>query len=207
MSNIINLLMGIIFGFFLMVIISCAFITKKLSKNNKNEDIREISSRNYTTHFSLNNKEKINDKIINSVIYEVQEVSKIVYPNKENPMFELSINDILNALILIQLRLKKIIDNPLCKDIKKIHISSIINLKEKIYNPAIKIYNNFFKVFNKILSIFWLLLNIINPLFYIKKFMKLFFIKKGKKDAAIICLDAIGNCCYDIYNRESNLQK
>ena len=187
MSNIINLLMGIIFGFFLMVIISCAFITKKLSKNNKNEDIREISSRKYTTHFSLNKKEKINDKISNSVIYEVKEVSKIVYASK--------------------LKLKKIFENPLCKDIKKIHISSIINLKEKIYNPAIKIYNNFFKAFNKILSIFWLLLNIINPLFYIKKFMKLFFIKKGKKDAAIICLDAIGNCCYDIYNRESNLQK
>ena len=55
------------------------------------DSILERYGENYTE------KEYIT-KIINSLIYELKEVSTLCHPEKDNPMFELSINDIIFGL-------------------------------------------------------------------------------------------------------------
>ena len=105
LTHVINLLIGIVVGFFLMVMISCAILSKKLKKQNKNEKIREISNKSYTENFLSNIETK--DKIMSSLIYEVTEVSTLIYPDKAHPYYELSINDILYGINTIQRKLKK----------------------------------------------------------------------------------------------------
>ena len=204
-SNIFNLGFGVFLGFFLMVVISIVIISLYVKKNNKNEEIRQISKRTYTNFYLKENNMK--DKITSSLIYEVKEVSKLVYPDKKHPLFELSINEILNGINLVQHKLNRIVKHPLFKEIKNVHISSLLNL-ETIAKPALLVSKNkFFKLGKTIFNIFKTILNLFNPLFYIKKLLNVVLSKKGKKEIGIITLDFIGNTIYDIYKGENNLQK
>lgn len=204
--NIFNLVFGVFIGFFLMLVISISIISIKVKKNNKNEQIRQISKRTYYDYYLKN--EKIKDRIISSLIYQTNEISKLKFPDKKHPLYELSINDILNGINHIQKKLKKITNHPLFKDFKDVHITTLVNIEEYIAKPVIKIsknkYTKFAYNFYRIIKGF---INIFNPLFYIKKILNLFLIKKGKKDIIIVALDLIGNTCYEVYNNENNLQK
>lgn len=203
LSNIFNLLFGIMFGFFIMILISCALFSKFISKKNKNEEIRIISKRAYND-FYLKDK-KIKDAIIQSLIYEVNEVSKIVHPEKKYPLYELSINDIINGLELIQKKLKVFINHPLCVDIKNIHIASLIVLEEKVAKPVVKVYNKkYIKALMFCYKVIMFLINLFNPVFYMKKIMSKVLIKKGKKEFSVLLLDFVGNTCYEIYLKETS---
>lgn len=206
LSNVINLLLGVVLGFFIMVILACAILSKTLKKYNKTEQIRDISSRAYTDYFSKQSSAK--DKLLSSITYEIKEVSTLCHPDKDKPIYELSINDVIFGLKTIQKKLKKIVTHPLCKDIKNIHITTLLELEEKIAKPVLKVSNNkFIKIIRQIINIFTSILNLINPIFYIRKIMNYIMIKRGKKDLIIISLDFIGNTTYEIYNREKDLQK
>ena len=205
LSNIVNLLLGVVVGFFLMVMIACAILSKYLKKHNKIEQIREISNKAYTDHFL--NDATTKDKIINSIKYEITEVSTLIHPNKIHPYYELSINDIIYGINHIQRKLKKIVSNPLCKDIKNIHINTLLKFEAKAIKPALKVsQNKVVGAFIMIFKVFLTIINLINPVFYIKKIMDFVISKRGKKDIVLISLDFIGNTTYEIYNREINLQ-
>ena len=146
------------------------------------------------------------DKIISSIIYEVKSVSKEIYPDKKHPMYELSINDLIDGLKLIQKKLKIITTNPLCQDLKNVHIATLLSL-EDITKPLMSLYK---KKSTRILmmcyKVFYNAINIINPIFYIKKILTFFLTKQGKKDAILIMLDYIGNTTYQIYTSSKNKQ-
>lgn len=203
--NIVNIIFGAIFGFFLMVMIFSAITSKVLSKYNKDNHIREISKKAYADFYLKGSKMK--DKIISSLIYEIKEVSQQAHPDKKYPLYELSINEILGGIAIIQRKLKRVVNHPLCKDIKNMHVSTILSIEENIAKPVLKVYNNkTFKVLYKSYRATRIVLNVVNPIFYIKKIMYLTIFKKGKKDMIIICLDFIGNCCFEIYNAEKLIE-
>lgn len=206
LSNVLNLLLGVVLGFFIMVILACAILSKTLKKHNKVEQIREISNRSYNEHFMSSNNAK--DTIISSLSYEIKEVSILCHPDKNHPYYELSINDILFAITHVQKKLKKFISHPLCKDIKKIHLTTLLTLEDKVYKPVKKVSNNkFIKVLSYAWKVISSIINLVNPVFYMRKIMNYVLIKRGKKDLIIIALDFIGNTTYEIYNREKDLQK
>ncbi len=202
--NIANLFFGAIFSFFLMVMISCAIFSKILSKYNKNQQIREISKKAYVDFYQK--KSNMKDRIISSIVYEIKEISQQSFPDKKFPLYELSINEILNGVMIVQKKLKRFIDYPLCKDIKNVHVATLLSFEENVARPVINIYNNkTFKVFYRSYRTVKAAFNIINPVFYMKKILYLTVFKKGKKDIILICLDFIGNCCYEIYNNDKEL--
>ena len=203
-TNAINIILGVIIGFLLMAMISCAILSKIVSKNNKNNKIRSISKKAYTDFFL--EKKHVKDKIVSSLIYEIKEVSMISHPTKKHPMYELSINDILNGVLVIQKKLNKFINHPLCKDFKDVHIAKILTFEEIIKKPVSIIKNKKFKIAYKIFNVLKSIINVFNPIFYIKKIMQYTILKKGKKDIILIGLDFIGNSTYEIYNN-SNRQK
>ena len=204
--NVFNFVFGIVFGFILMIMISCGIFSKIISKYNKSKEIRKISKDAYSNYYKT--EIKTNDKIIKSLLFEVTEVSKLVYPDKKHPYFELSINDIMKGLLLIQRKLKKVVSNPLFKDLKNVHICKVLQLEETLAKPVLKIKKNkFVKMCYEIFIVVKSMLNIINPVFYMKLIIKYTLFKKGKKDLILICLDFIGNTTYEIYNNENNLQK
>ena len=197
-GNIANLIIGITFGFFVMIILSCAIISKKMKKHNENDNIRNISISAYEDFYLK--KYSMKDKIISSIIYEVQSVSKEIHPDKKHPLYELSINDVIDALKLIQRKLKKFTTHPLLQYVKNIHISTLLSL-EDITRPFMILYK---KKSTKILMMCYkvvhTLINLINPIFYIKKILTFFMSKRGKKDAILIMLDYIGNTTHQIYS-------
>ena len=91
LSNIFNLAFGIILGFFFMLLLTCSIFSLLISKKNKNEEVKIISKRAYGEFYMTDKGMK--DAIIHSLIYEVNEVSKLVYPDKKNPLYELSFNN------------------------------------------------------------------------------------------------------------------
>lgn len=205
-GNIINLLLGILLGFMIMLAVFCGVISRLLSKQNKNDKIRNISKNAYYNYFDKNDNTK--DAILNSLIYQVKEVSSLVYPNDENAIYELSINDIIKALKIVQKKTQKIVDHPLCQDIKYIHISKLIYLEENIAKPIINISKiKIIRMFHKAVNIVRKMLNIFNPIFYMRMIINKMLIKKGKKEVILITYDFIGNTIYEIYNNENNLQK
>ena len=205
-GNIINLLLGILLGFMIMLAVFCGVISRLLSKQNKNDKIRNISKNAYYNYFDKNDNTK--DAILNSLIYQVKEVSSLVYPNDENAIYELSINDIIKALKIIQKKTQRIVDHPLCKDIKYVHISKLIYLEENIAKPIINISKNkIVRKFYKAINLVRKMLNVFNPIFYMRLIVNKILIKKGKKEVLLITYDFIGNTIYEIYNNENNLQK
>lgn len=204
--NIANLFFGAVFAFFLMVMLSCALFSKILSKYNKNHQIREISKKAYVDFYQKKNNMK--DKIISSLIYEIKEISQQSFPDKKYPLYELSINEILGGILIVQRKLKRFIDHPLCKDIKNVHIATLLSFEENVAQPIMNFYNHkTFQLLYRSYKMAKSAFNIVNPIFYMKKILYLTVFKKGKKDIIIICLDFVGNCCYEIYNNEKNLQK
>lgn len=205
-GNVINLLLGILLGFMIMLAIFCGVISRFLSRQNKNDKIRNISKNAYYNYFTNNKNTK--DAILNSLIYQVKEVSSLVYPNDENAIYELSINDIIKALKIIQKKTQRIVDHPLCKDIKYVHISKLIYLEENIAKPIINISKNkIVRKFYKAINLVRKMLNVFNPIFYMRLIVNKILIKKGKKEVLLITYDFIGNTIYEIYNNENNLQK
>ena len=197
--NIFNLIFGIMFGFFFMVMITSAILSKVLSKYNKDSKIREISKKAYTDFYAK--KDTMKDRILGSFLYELKEVSQMSYPDKKYPLYELSINELVDGVMILQKKLKRFISHPLCRDIKKLHISTILSIEENIAKPVMAVYNNkVFKFFYKAFKITRTILNIVNPIFYIKKILSFTVFKRGKKDVVLIGLDFIGNCCYEVYN-------
>ena len=51
------------------------------------------------------------------------------------------------------------------------------------------------------------ILNIFNPIFYMRLILSKILIKKGRKEILLITLDFVGNTVFEIYNNENNLQK
>lgn len=205
LSNILNLLLGVVLGFFIMVILACSILSNRLQKQNKTKEIREISNKAYTSFFVSDKSTK--DKIINSIIYELKEVSTLCHPEKDNPIYELSINDITFGLKTIQKKLKKVIGFAIFKDLKNIHISKLLSLEEKIARPMIKANKNkFVQAARFCFKVISSIINLINPIFYIRKIMNYLMIKRGKKDLILISLDFIGNTTFEIYNKEKHLQ-
>lgn len=200
--NILNLIFGIIFGFLFMVMITCAILSKVLSKYNKDSNIREVSKRAYADFYLK--KDGMKDKIVSAILYEIKEVSQQCYPDKKYPFYELSINEIIGGLLILQGKLKRFVNHPLCKDLKNVHIATILSLESNI-KPVMNMYHKKpVKLLYKSFKLARMVFNVINPIFYIKKIMSWTVFRKGQKDIVIICLDFIGNCCYEIYTIEKN---
>ena len=197
LSNIFNLAFGIILGFFLMLLLTCSIFSLIISKKNKNEEIKIISKRAYG-EFYMSDK-GMKDAIIYSLMYEINEVTKLVYPDKKNPLYELSFNNLVDGVNILQRKLKKVVSHPLFVDLKNIHITALLSI-EKVAKPDNKVYNKkYIKILMVCYKITMYIINLFNPVFYMKKIMSKILIKKGKKEITILLLDFVGNSCYEIY--------
>ena len=196
-SNGLSIFLGIAFGFSLMVMIMALVVSNKFKKLNKNENVREISRDAYEKYY--HNKDKMKEKLTNSLFYIFKQNEIVASNNKNNPIYELSINEIIDGLKIISKRLEKIVYHPLFKEFKNIHITTILSL-ERISKPALKIYNHkITKVFIYIYKVLWFIINLINPVYYLKIILKKTIFKQGKDEIVIICFDYVGNIAYEIY--------
>lgn len=202
-SNGLNLVFGLVFGFGLMAMLICIIISHTLRKTNKHKEIREISKKVYEEKF--NEKDNMKNKLLSSLAGEVKGVSEIISPDKEHPLYELSINQIINGINVVNRKLKRLVYNPLFTSFRNTSISALLDTEKKYVQPVLKMYNNIFvKVIRRISAIVLPIINLVNPVFYMKKIIKWTAFRQGKKDLIIIGLDFIGNTSYEIYKDLDN---
>ena len=81
-------------------------------------------------------------------------------------LLEISINDLFFAISTVQKKLKKLVSHPLFKDLKNIHITTLVNFEDKIYKPVRKVSNNkFVSVIMFAWKIIFSIINLVNPVF------------------------------------------
>jgi len=199
-GNVVNILFGILFGAIISAVVFTGIYAKKVQSKYSNPEIRKISVNAYNNDYVK--AKKMKDKVVGALKTEIEDVAKLSYPHKKYPLYELSVNDVINGILIIQKKLKTVVSNPLFKDIKYMHISSLLSLEE-IAKPITKIVNNkFIKFCMKVWNYIKPVVNILNPVWWIKFIISKTVFKQGKKDVIILAFDFVGNTTYEIYNDE-----
>ena len=133
----------------------------------------------------------------------LNDIPKAYYPDSKYPLFELSIEEIINLDYYIMARIEKIFDKRLINKLKKLKITSVLNMIDKTKkitsNKAVKAVNkaNIPGVSKFITSA----LNVLNPVHWVKKVMvdapyQLLF-----KKIAHTIIDVIGEETSKVYSK------
>lgn len=183
-DNLFVLIFGIIFGFILCFLIYITFVLASLKKEEKKIVIQSekidlekierliksaknqflIESTAKTTAEKLNDVKDISWNLIN-------QIAKEYFPNSNYPIYELSIDEIMMLNHYITNRIDSLFKGPILRPFKKLRIAyilKILDVKKKIdENKAVKAANKI----NKPWKITWTVLNIFNPVYWVKKLM------------------------------------
>ena len=175
--NLIYFLIGLLIGIILFVLtlllaliiskikhkISNNKQRKQLSINNEYKQIISIHKDSYINYYKdLDLKEKLKG-ILKTLLTMMEDISSLYYKDSNNPMFEVSIEQLVDFLSYFVKRIELIIDNLLQgklkiinkltnENIKNIKISKAFELIEnkKVDNKKAKNKNIFKKLFNKV---------------------------------------------------------
>jgi len=92
-------------------------------------------------------------------------------------------------------------------DIKQVKISTILKINDVIVQPTMKIWSN--KVTQILWKIYcWIMniINIINPVTWLRRIIQWTILKNGSKDVQIMCLDFLGSNIHQIYSQSKKLE-
>lgn len=184
LDNLIVLLFGIVFGFLLCFLIYFTFVLASLKKEEKkvivNRDaismekverlIRSAKNQFLVESATKNTAEKISD--VKDISWNlINDIAKEYFPDSNYPIYELSIDEIMILIHYITNRVDTLFKGPVLKPFKKVRIAYVLKLldmKKKIdENKAVKAANKL----NKPWKITFSVLNIFNPVYWVKKLM------------------------------------
>ncbi|AIO17967.1 hypothetical protein KQ51_00063 [Candidatus Izimaplasma bacterium HR1] len=178
----INFFLGMVTGvvLFLLLVTVFGIRGKNLSLDAKKpegeisgDDLKKLIEHRQT---SLKRSIKLKNEgafrlTFNMSIELVEEVSRYFFPNSKYPMFELSVNELLELNHYITDRINDILEVPILKNAKKMRIITIVNMYEKKraleeskLAKAAKKYR-----FGKVLKYGGMALNAINPVYWFRK--------------------------------------
>ena len=142
----------------------------------------------------------------------INDIAKCYYPNSDYPIYELNVDELLILCHYITDRINSIFKGPFMKHLKKlklVQVVKMIDLKKKIdENKLVKAANKA-KV-PKILSSVGAVLNVFNPVYWVKKVMINTTLLVATKKIALTIIDVIGEETTKVYsksvfNKESDL--
>lgn len=184
--DLIPFITGLIAGFvicllvYLLIVVSSLRKTEKKAKNFvvdvDDETINQIISNTRNKYDDEAAPLKTSEKLVvlKDCCWELlNDISKAYYPNSKHPLFELSIEEIINLDYYIMNRIEKIFDKRLINKFKNLKITSVLNIIDKTKkitgNKAVKAVNK-----AKIPAIakgVTAALNFLNPVYWVKKVM------------------------------------
>jgi hypothetical protein len=182
-STILNFLLGMITGFVLLSM-TIAFLLIS-ARRNRNKIIRsdseplqaeEIEMMIQAKQVELNDTVKVADNAYFRVAFDLSidlmyDIAKYYFPDSKYPIYELSIQEILDLNVYITARLQKLVNGKIIRVIKNSRIATIVdilNKKKAIDNSKIMKWNRQFKV-SKVLSYGAMALNYANPVYWFRK--------------------------------------
>lgn len=183
-GDITNFLLGVITGFILLGL----FITFLMTSNSRRKqrkrltalpimiEKKEILKMIETKQDQLIETVKLTDnayfRVALELSYELaEEIAKYYYPEAKYPMYEISIDELLELNYYITKRIEKLVNGKILKYFKKYKISTIIdilNKKKAIDNSKLMKLNRKLKI-SKILTVGKTVLNYANPIYWFRK--------------------------------------
>lgn len=178
----INFFLGMVTGVVLFLLIVTVFAVrgKNLSLDGKKpegeiseEDLKQLIIHRQT---SLKRSIKVKNASAFKITFEmslelVEEISRYFFPNSKYPMYELSVNELLELNHYITDRIDKILEVPILKNAKKTRIITIVNMYEKkraLEESKIAKAAKKYK-FGKVFKYGSMALNAVNPVYWFRK--------------------------------------
>lgn len=219
-SSIITLFIGIIIGILICVIIYTLALLKDINKEDnisfKNIEVKEVDEeliKKYIKEVQDEYKEANVEMNISKKIALAKElgtnlaldIALLYYPNSKHPLSELSIDELIKLDYYIMERIEKIFDGRIIKRIKGLKISTVLNLLDK--KKEIE-QNKLVKSAKKmnvggVAGIVKNALNVINPVYYVKKIGMDLTIKVGLDNIVKRVLKIIGEETAKIYSKNA----
>jgi len=143
-------------------------------------------------------------RIRDDVIDLTKQIGKKYYPDSKEPIYELSIEEILELNIHISERLLKSLNLKRFELLKKLKISDIIylnNLKNKVMNYKVVKKANELKILDKIWKS-WMLLNIANPSYWVRKVLYNGALEVSMRSLGILSLNIVGDEINSVYTKK-----
>lgn len=137
----------------------------------------------------------------------INNIAAIYFPESEKPMFEISIKETIELSKYLSKRISEILDYSGLKFIRRINVNSIINIR----NLSMDIYESnavqTYKRMNvdKIMFGFKVLLNIVNPIYWVRKAMGKTAFRVVNKKLSSAVLQVVGEESYKIYSKDINV--
>jgi len=183
-TDIKNFLLGLLTGFVLLALfVGMILITErntktKIKKSNmtslEESDVQEMIEKKQN---EMINTVKMTDNAYFSVAFDLSlelmhDIAHYYFPNSKYPMYELSIQEIVDLAKYITERLEGLINGKLIRRFKNYRVSTIVNLinkKKAIDNSKLMKLSRKLQI-SKIYSISKTVLNYANPIFWFRKF-------------------------------------
>lgn len=214
------LLFGIIIGFVLCMAIYLIIVFSTLKKSSEIEPIKldEIDNirikrviENAKNEFvEVHSTAQAGQKIaaVRSLSWQIiQDIAQIYYPDSAYPVYELSVEEMITLNHYITNRIDELFAGRVLGTFKSVKISQIlrlIELKKKIdENKVVKLAN---KVkMPTIYKSFMNVLNIFNPVYWVRKMMLTTTLDATTNKIANIILDVVGDETNKVYSRNKTV--
>lgn len=214
-SGFINFFLGMITGvvLFLLIVTIFSIRGKNLSLDAKKPegDISEEDLRNLIEHRQTSLKRTI--KMKNDSAYKitfdmslelVEEISRYFFPNSKYPMYELSVNELLELNHYITDRIDEILEVPLLKNAKKTRIITIVNMYEKkrqieeskIAKAAKRMH------LGKVVKYGGMALNAINPVYWFRKLVLSTSMDVITRKVCVAIIGVVGEETAKVYSKK-----
>lgn len=219
-SNIFILFTGIIIGFIICGIIYVIILLQGIKKAdkkhieeiNKQEDIIKTNEANKAIRgakdkFKEESKEysfTLKVDVLKQSCWELMnDIALIYYKDSKYPLYELSIDELIKLSYYITQRIEHVFDGKvmgLCKNIKISQLIRIIEYKKKVEDSKIIKASKKAQV-GKIAKVTSAMLNMVNPVYWVKKFMISSAISLGTNKVSNIIIDIVGQETAKVYSK------
>jgi hypothetical protein len=214
LSTFSSFIIGVIFGFFVVLLIYVYAVLKGLNKGIKlrkvdEEDIdeSEIKWLIHDAQDQFKNKDRRNDVGFFPFLLEVNkelsiDIASKFYPKSKYPYLELTIDEALRLNHYITDRLEEFLKPKLFRLIRGKTIASIIEIndaKVKLENSKVA---KVAKKYGKVTNAAFVAVNAINPVYWIRKGTQSFFMNVFLLRIGLVLISITGEETYKIYSKK-----
>lgn len=215
-SSILTLITGIVIGFILCAVIYLCLVLQAFKKESEitpstvndvdNEVVMKLITSSKNQYIEESDELSTNGKLnlVKTISLRlIHDIAKVYYPDSDYPIYELNVDELLMLCHYITDRINSIFKGPVLKHAKKLKVSQVmkmIDIKKKIDENKIMKVANKVKM-PKIISGITSVLNVINPVHWVKKLMiDTTFIVATKK-LSLVIIDVVGEETAKVYSK------
>lgn len=210
-----SFLVGIGVGFVLFALIYLVIVLTSINKKQhivktKAKDINEEEifdlikeSQDLFKDADLKGNEALLTYCKNISFELVLNIAKKFFPDSKYPLYEISIDELLMLSVYVSERLDNILDHKGLRMFRRWKVSTIVGLadvKEKIEANSIYKTTKKYKV-KEVLGATTKVLNIFNPVYWVKKFLKTTALSIVIRKIGIVVIGIVGEETYKIYSK------